>query len=461
MKTLPRAAIAAVAISGILDLTAAFSPPGPRTSPPGPRLGDTERSYGSNVDTDFAVTVNSPTLGFDSLVQLTSDHRPNKPKRRKHEVMMRPKSLSSSFSKTDSSSKKEKFPQLLSREEEAHLSNCIHNLRSAIRVRDDLVANHPNPEDSEFPWHPSETEWAVACGMSVMQLRRVMSEGQEARTKLVDANGGLVNSIAKKHFYSVKQANQAGGGLGSILTLQDMIQEGSLGLMKAAERFEPERGNRFSTYATYWIRQRILRSISEYSRTIRLPAHVHQTVRKIHKAKKEMEKEIGRTPSLPELAHYLEMSVDKVRKYTDSSRTVLSLELPVDVRNYKGEDKRTLGDRVASDSPTPEEDAQAESLRRDINDVVNELPERERDVLVARFGLDDGTPKTVEETSKQLGISRDRVRLVEARALNKLRHPQRNYKLKEYVGGSSDSAEDDEHDEDLQMQMSPERIWSF
>jgi len=188
---------------------------------------------------------------------------------------------------------------------------------------------------------------------------------------------------------------------------------------------------------------------------------VHQTVRKIHKAKKEMEKEIGRTPSLPELAHYLEMSVDKVRKYTDSSRTVLSLELPVDVRNYKGEDKRTLGDRIASDSPTPEEDAQAESLRRDINDVVNELPERERDVLVARFGLDDGTPKTVEETSKQLGISRDRVRLVEARALNKLRHPQRNYKLKEYVGGSSDSAEDDEHDEDLQMQMSPERIWSF
>jgi RNA polymerase primary sigma factor len=287
-----------------------------------------------------------------------------------------------------------------------------------------------------------------------------MSEGQEARTKLVDANGGLVNSIAKKHFYSVKQANQAGGGLGSILTLQDMIQEGNLGLMEAAERFEPERGNRFSTYATYWIRQRILRSISEYSRIIRLPAHVHQTVRKIHKAKKEMEKEIGRTPSLPELAHYLEMSVDKLRKYTDSSRTVLSLELPVDVCNYKGEDKRTLGDRIASDSPTPEEDAQAESLRRDINDVVNELPERERDVLVARFGLDDGTPKTVEETSKRLSISRDRVRLIEARALNKLRHPQRNYKLKEYVGGS-DPVMEDEREEDLQLQMSPERIWSF
>jgi RNA polymerase primary sigma factor len=124
--------------------------------------------------------------------------------------------------------------------------------------------------------------------------------------------------------------------------------------------------------------------------------------------------------------------------------------------DYKDEDKRTLGDRIASDSPTPEEDAQVESLRRDIRDVVNELPARERDVLIARFGLDDGTPKSVEETSKRLGISRDRVRLVEARALNKLRHPQRNYKLKDYVGGAD---AEDEHAEVLNM--SPERIWSF
>lgn len=258
-----------IILSGILN-THAFSPPGPRPSPSRP--GETERSYGSNVDSDFSVSVSSSET-FESLKQLPQNnmHETSKPKRRKHETMLRPKSLSSRLSKPEQT--EEKFPQLLSREQEAYYSNCIHNLRSAIRVRDDLVANHPNPTDSELPWHPSETEWAVACGMSVMQLRRVMSEGQEARTKLVDANGGLVNSIAKRHFYSVKQANQAGGGLGSILTLQDMIQEGNLGLMEAAERFEPERGNRFSTYATYWIRQRILRSISEYSRIIRLPAH--------------------------------------------------------------------------------------------------------------------------------------------------------------------------------------------
>ncbi len=178
-------------------------------------------------------------------------------------------------------------------------------------------------------------------------------------------------------------------------------------------------------------------------------------VRKIHKAKAQYAREIGRTPSIPELAHYLEMSVEKLQSYTDSSRTVLSLERPVNAGDYKGEDKRTLGDRIASDSPTPEEDAQVKSLRRDILEVVNELAERERDVLVARFGLDDGTSKTVGETSKRLGISRDRVRLIEARALNKLRHPQRNYKLKEYVGGA------DEEEEEEEFNLSPERIWSF
>lgn len=257
--------------SGILDWTVAFSPPGAVASPPGVRPANTERSYGSHVDTEFSVTAVS-SADFDSLSQV----KMNKvPLRKRKEIMQRPKSLVSSSRKIEASgrTKKEKFPQLLSREEEARLSDSIRKLRAAIRVRDDLVASYENPEDVEMSWQPSETEWAVACGMSVMQLRRVMSEGQEARTQLVDSNGGLVNSIAKKHFYSVKQANQAGGGLGSILTLQDMIQEGNLGLMEAAERFEPERGNRFSTYATYWIRQRILRSISEYSRTIRLPAH--------------------------------------------------------------------------------------------------------------------------------------------------------------------------------------------
>jgi RNA polymerase sigma factor (sigma-70 family) len=156
-----------------------------------------------------------------------------------------------------------------------------------------------------------------------------------------------------------------------------------------------------------------------------------------------MEKDIGRPPSLPELAHYLEMPLDKLRLYTDSSRTVLSLEVPLNrsaktlTKSTLDEDKRTLGEKIAcTEEPTPEEDATYDALRSDIRSAIDGLGnDRERDVLIARFGLEDGTPRTLEETAKRLGLSRDRVRMVEARALNKLRHPQRNYKLKLYVNG--------------------------
>jgi hypothetical protein len=160
----------------------------------------------------------------------------------------------------------------LSQDEERIITHNIRSLRRAVRIRDDLVNTHNN-RDSTTTTIPTEAEWAASCDLSVMDLRRVMYEGQQARTVLVSANAGLVTSIAKRHYLSLKQATEAGGGVGTILTLQDMIQEGNLGLMQAAERFEPERGLRFSTYATYWIKQRILRSISDSSRIIRLPAH--------------------------------------------------------------------------------------------------------------------------------------------------------------------------------------------
>lgn len=177
----------------------------------------------------------------------------------------RPSSRNSS-PKIDKKMVPRKRGALLTKEEEGMLTRNIARLRRAIRIRDDL-ALHSNIN------HPTELNWANACGLSVIELRRVMRDGQEARSKLVSANAGLVTSIAKRHHKSLKYATEAGGGVGTILTLQDMIQEGNLGLMQAAERFEPERGNRFSTYATYWVRQRILRSISDSSRIIRLPAH--------------------------------------------------------------------------------------------------------------------------------------------------------------------------------------------
>ena len=177
-------------------------------------------------------------------------------------------------------------------------------------------------------------------------------------------------------------------------------------------------------------------------------------IKRINRSRHEIEQQTGRAPTPQELAKHLDISLEKLELYSDSSRSVLSLEVPFRKGSHKEEDTRTLGEFISSDSPTPEEDAEIESLRQDIRDAVNGLGGRERDVLVSRFGLDDGSPRTVDETSKRLGISRDRVRVIEARALNKLRNPQRNYKLKEYVGhGETEQAEE--------ANLSPERIWSI
>lgn len=334
---------------------------------------------------------------------------------------------------------------VLSRDEERRITYRIRDLRKVVRIRDELLQEkeewsslYPSfgVGDDEADDFPTEGDWAKACDLDVLSLRRVMSEGQESRSLLVSANAGLVTSIAKRHYHVLKQMTNAGGGVGTILTLQDMIQEGNLGLMKAAERFEPERGWRFSTYATYWIRQRILQSITDSSRVIRLPAHVIATLQKLNRAKKEMSAEIGRVPSDEELAQYMNISVDKLRKLNDKARSVVSLESPLRMgSNHRAEvDRRTIGDFIASDAPTPEEDAQHKSLQRDIRAVVNELAEREREVLILRFGLDNGEPMSTSQTAAQLGITIDRVRYVETRALNKLRSPQRNYRLKEYLG---------------------------
>ena len=168
---------------------------------------------------------------------------------------------------------------LLSRDEERQITFKIRDLRRVVHIRDELIEESEScsPFEASFgsdhDCYPTEEEWAKACELDILSLRRVMSEGQDARSLLVSANAGLVKHIAKRHYYVLKRMTTAGGGVGTILTLQDMIQEGNLGLMKAAERFEPERGFRFSTYATYWIRQRILQSITDSSRVIRLPVH--------------------------------------------------------------------------------------------------------------------------------------------------------------------------------------------
>jgi len=357
----------------------------------------------------------------------------------------------------------------LTRDEENSLTTHMKTLKSVIQTRDevaltktatkaavDAADSFTDPYSSQYlteelrrsrlPYEcqPTEEEWAEACDISTIQLRRILIAGRSARTRLVDGNVGLVMNVAKRYFSELRRSVEGGGsnGVGSILTLQDMVQEGNLGLMEAAERFDSTKGARFGTYAVYWVRQRILTSIADNSRVIRLPAHVHTMLRNIRKTRADMEKEIGRAPSLPELAHQLKMSPDKLQLYTASSRSVLSLEVPRSQASGGSgksgggdQDKRTLGDFIASDSPTPQEDAESDALKRDIRAAIDGLGnDRERDVLIWRFGLEDGSPKTLSETAERLGITKDRVRMVEAKALNKLRHPQRNHRLKDYVG---------------------------
>ena len=180
-------------------------------------------------------------------------------------------------------------------------------------------------------------------------------------------------------------------------------------------------------------------------------------LQKINKARKAVAHEIGRAPSIPELAQYLEVSVDELEKYTSRSRNVISLESPFRSGGSLKEDRRTIGDFIVSDAPTPEEDAQRENLKDEIQTVINELAVRERDVLIHRFGLGNGDSMTVSQTAQRLGISVDQVRLVEARALNKLRNPQRNYRLKEYIGGTGEEG----HVIEEIHTTTQEKIWFF
>jgi len=347
-------------------------------------------------------------------------------------------------------------PDLLTFDEEKEIAEDIRYFRSVTRARDNLVewmSREINRAGENQNSEPSEYQWASACSLSVFQLHEIMTRGQEARTKLIRGNVGLVTMIAKRYHNMLTYGGvgrSAGGGAGgtdATLQLDDLIQVGYMGIMEAAERFDPSKGFRFSTYATHWIRQRIVRAIGESSRMIRLPEHVQKTMRNMHKKIKEMEAQTGRPPSMPEVAYEMGLPLDKIHMYQHVSKNVLSLELPVD-RHSNTEDKRTLGDRVAcTEMATPDEDFMSESLRGEVHAMLDALSDNERMVLTHRFGLEDGRPKNIRETAEGMGVSSDIVRTVEAKALNKLRKPSMNYRLKDYVGGSKGVGAESEYAE--------------
>ncbi|MBR0092002.1 MAG: RNA polymerase sigma factor RpoD [Lachnospiraceae bacterium] len=270
-------------------------------------------------------------------------------------------------------------------------------------------------EVQEDPQRRKE-EAALVKGKNRRQLNDMSRKGEAARKKLAEANLRLVVSIAKRY-------------VGRGMLFLDLIQEGNLGLIKAVEKFDFRKGFKFSTYATWWIRQAITRAIADQARTIRIPVHMVETINKLIRISRQLLQELGREPTPEEIAEQMDTPVERVREILKISQEPVSLETPI------GEEEDShLGDFLEDDKvPMPSEAAAFTLLKEQLVEVLGTLTEREQKVLRLRFGLDDGRARTLEEVGKEFNVTRERIRQIEAKALRKLRHPSRSRKLKDYL----------------------------
>lgn len=296
--------------------------------------------------------------------------------------------------------------EMLLDEEEIDLNNIDLSVPEGVSIEDPVRMYLK--EIGKVPLLSSDEEIELA--------KKIELGDEEAKKRLAEANLRLVVSIAKRY-------------VGRGMQFLDLIQEGNLGLIKAVEKFDYRKGYKFSTYATWWIRQAITRSIADQARTIRIPVHMVETINKLIRVSRQLVQDLGREPNPEEIAEQMDMPVERVREVLKISQEPVSLETPIGE-----EDDSHLGDFIQDDNmPVPADEATFVLLKEQLVDVLSTLTEREQKVLRLRFGLDDGRARTLEEVGKEFNVTRERIRQIEAKALRKLRHPSRSRKLKDYL----------------------------